>query len=267
MDFYHKKYLKYKNKYVNLKNIQNLKTLKGGKRDIFDFDEIFLNADNIYISKYLLDYKISSECLDYIKSDLQILYKIYYEHLTNTSCEEILIPIYTNNIDSSEYRVNYVEQAKYYNVDEADLLVDINVIDLKIDNALKIISDKLGELQVLDVFTYKHIDNLILFINNLKTSNDKLLFIKIVDKLINLITIDKINLDNYIKNSDSKFSDSKFSDNTFNIDKYMTIIIKNIEKSFYEIDDNYRLIFYSPVNKYEFMNKFMNKFINCPKNF
>ena len=249
MDFYHKKYLKYKNKYVNLKNIQNLKTLKGGERDIFDFDEIFLNADNKYISKYLLDNKISSECLDYIKSDLQILYKIYYEHLTNTSCEEILIPLYINNIDSSEYRVNYVEQAKYYNVDEADLLGDINVIDLKIDNALKIISDKLLELQLLKVFTYTHIDKLILFINNLKTSNDKLLFIKIVDKLINLITIDKINLDNYIKNSDSKFSD-----NIFNIDKYMTIIKKNIKNGFYEIDDNYRLIFHSTLNKYEFMN-------------
>ena len=248
MDFYHKKYLKYKNKYINLKNIQKLKTLKGGKRDIFDFDEIFLNADNKYISKYLLDNKISSKCLDYIKSDLQILYKIYYEHLTNTSCEHILIPIYTNNKHSYQYRVNYVEQAKYYNIDEAELLGDIIVIDLKIDNALKIISDKLLELQVLGVFTYTHIDKLILFINNLKTPNDKLLFIEIVDKLINLITIDKINLDNYI------IENSKFTDNTFNIDKYMTIIKKIINNGSYEIDDNYRLVFRPSLNKSEFMN-------------
>jgi hypothetical protein len=250
MDTYHKKYIKYKNKYNKLKiqNLKDLKKLTGGEKPIFDFDEIFLNKDNKYISKYLLDKKISSKYLDYIKSNFQHLYKIYYEYLTNISCEEILIPIYTNTNDDSQYRVNYIEQAKYYNIDEAYILKDIgntDNIDLKITNSFKIIVDKLRELKTYEI--YQNIDKIISFIQNAKKPFEQIFCISIIDELINIIKNQEI-ID--------KFINKNIDNNTFNIAKYMLFIKKIIIDGYYKIDDNYKIIFNKNIDKNQFINDF-----------
>jgi hypothetical protein len=100
---YHKKYLKYKNKYLELKN-----NLKGGEV-MFDFDRFFKSeeSDKLYDDKLLETLtinKISSETLYNIKNDLQIFYQNLYENLTGTLKKRYII-MSIDNISRGNYKI------------------------------------------------------------------------------------------------------------------------------------------------------------------
>ena len=127
---YQQKYLKYKNKYLNLKGI-----LQGGEK-IFDFDK-FLKSDETYDIEQLINLisinKISEECLNDIKDHLQIFYKKLYEKLTGTTSETIYIPTYFNDT----YKVNYYEQYKYYNIFFKEYLKEISLYNYDFIRVIK----------------------------------------------------------------------------------------------------------------------------------
>ena len=219
MNQYKEKYIKYKKKYINLRQ----KYQMGGvnehdehdEHDIYDFDKYYLNENKKYYAEYFLNKKISSTCLETIKNNFQCMYYKFYEYLTKTSCEHIVIPLFFDklNIDSkcidmkidadTQFRVNYVEQAKYYNNEYRDLLLNIN----NYDDLNKIFTDYTKNL-----------------INEL-------------NKLISLNTInDNLNLNyllEYIK------SNSQYNE-----------IIFFIENILYKFINSYKIHYYIPLKKY-----------------
>jgi hypothetical protein len=102
---YKEKYLKYKYKYLELKNQSGSGKL--GIEKIFDFDRYLKNGD-----KYneLIITNLSTNFLYNIRNDLQIFYIDYYEYLTNSKCYEIILPLYKSD---NHYKVNYMEYYKY----------------------------------------------------------------------------------------------------------------------------------------------------------
>jgi hypothetical protein len=133
---YQQKYLKYKNKYLNLKGI-----LKGGEK-MFDFDKFFKSDETgeAYDTDKLIDVlgssKISEDFLYKIKVDLQIFYKNLYEKLTGTTSETICIPIYFNNT----FKVNYYESYRYYHTFYKEQLEEIRDAEY---NFFKVIKKKI----------------------------------------------------------------------------------------------------------------------------
>ena len=173
MNSYKHKYLKYKEKYLNLRK----KYQTGGDRDIFDFDKYYLDANNKYIAEYFLNNKVSKNCLETIKGEFQYLYYKFYEYLTNTSCEQILIPLFVDDINrdpvcnydkidiNSQFRVNYEEQAKYYNKTYSDNLHIIDNLDDVLNKDKLLLQQKLSELIRLNTINqYLDLNYLILLI-------------------------------------------------------------------------------------------------------
>jgi len=163
---YKDKYLKYKQKYINLKKYCQ----KGGEKDFYDFDKYYIDDNNKYLSEYFLDNKVSKESIQKIKNDFQILYRRYYERLTNTSCDGILIPLYLDifthsdecSNKESQYRVDYIEQAKSYNFMYKSKLDIIEKLDEKFNTDIQILISQLKELNKFN-FIHKdiNIDDLI----------------------------------------------------------------------------------------------------------
>jgi hypothetical protein len=186
------------------------------------------------MSEFILDDKLSQESVYFIKHYCQYLYKIFYENLTNITCEQIIIPIYKNTDNDYDYRVNYIEQAKFYNIFYSDELKNFDIIDLKVDTIIKNIFDNLSELKkikfYIDTEIHKYIDMIMNYCSNLKTPMDKILFLYIIENLFDKINekiIDKIIADNELKNE-------------ININEFMKIIYNTIT-NFYPLSDRYKL--------------------------
>ena len=241
MNLYKEKYLKYKKKYLNLKkNYQS-----GGVRDIFDFDNFYVDENDKYIANLFLNDKISQDTLYNIKVNYQDFYYKYYEYLTGTSCEEIIIPLYVNTTDiksncdhtkiiiDTQFKVNYFESAKYYNKTYFDELKNIDNLDDIFKRDISLLKHKITELIKLNI-TNPNLDlnNLLIFMDKLKSYNEFWFFINYL--INNFIEKYKNNYDiEYLENNKKyKLSES-----------FLMTIIKEIkQKNRYKINDDTFLI-------------------------
>ena len=238
MDLYKNKYIKYKNKYLHLKN-------QNGGGDIFDFDSYFLDDDNKYISSYFIDNKINKQTLAIIKNNFQIFYKKYYEHLTNLSCEQIVIPLFADetqtnpncNHDSfnigSQFRVNYLEQAQYYNIEYKEKLSDIPLLEKILKDNREILLQKIRDLIQLNTSSSTiKLDDLLACLTKNISNNDFLFYnehiiIKFIDKYKKILDIQ------YLKDNKK----INFEEN------FLIDILREIKsKNKYKINDDYYLI-------------------------
>lgn len=242
---YEHKYMKYKNKYINLK--------QNGGNNFFDFDIFF---KDLTLNDFLSN-RISKSCLNDIKSNLQLFYTDFYKKITGLDCEEIIIPIYAEN--DNLYKVNYNKQYKYIKdlyKEEIEKLSNnnINVIILqKLTELLKEIN-KINKIEYL--FNKKITD----FLNNLITNIDltKVIyfidFLKVyIEKFINTY-YDNFKLDDFNEDNFEKFLQAAMKG--FNIGNKYTFKINNFDYC------NTIILEYNDLKKEENIFKNIDKFID-----
>ena len=157
---YRQKYLKYKQKYINLqKNVggANPHNISCITRDIFDLDCILPLTKNEQ-DDYIFKKRLSRETINYIRSEIQDYYEYFYNYLmfpnleidklkTRDLRDEIIIPVINReqNINNEELSVGIVNYdiiiQKLKNIKIIEKAQEINNIKIALQKVLKSYKD------------------------------------------------------------------------------------------------------------------------------